>query len=340
MAARLSAVVMAVGTDVVLRRALRRSPHATLRDRFGLVLPSADLELGVRHHEVSVLLSEHALFGPPGPAPTMDAPVELVLTRAGAKPVAVVHGDEATALALVRWARARQLPAVLGPYEFDVHPEPGKGAFADLAAGRRPARPGSGAWRPVVVGARGNDNDVALAWLSLLFGWDEALGLLLGYPACCARSFPAAWQEAQRDHAGDLAALRLGNGPWELNVTARFLGPTLIQHFPCRPDCRPSLTLARRNLAVLDALAPATAERIRTLLPSPIVHAGEHGVIVFVGGRVVDDRIVFDPSLVETTDDGFWERFRRTSPLRTTELPAGATLVTFREESHALDRTA
>lgn len=348
----MTAFVREVCTDPVARRALRRQPNEALRDH-GFSAPQVTGELPVRHHTVSVLIDELTLFGRQMAAPTLDEPVELTLVVAGAKSMALLHDTEERAAAVVSWAEARRLAAVLGPFEFDVTAEAGKGSFVDVAVDRRPARPGSGAWRSVLV-ARSH-NDVMLGWLSLLFGWDELLGRLLGYPPCCVDAFSERWRTALRDHGGDPAGAHLSSGPWELNVAARFLGPVLVQHFPCRADCEQSLTVARRNLATLRALRPEAAAWAERVLPAPLLHAGREGVVALVGACVQADHggaaaiVEYAPEdMLCSGDTPTTRRLRRGGQLTVDDRGSVALegeempgrLVTFTGREHALVGTA
>ena len=74
------------------------------------------------------------------------------------------------------------------------------------------------------------------------------LGLLLGYPPCCARAAGRAG-----DQGIDIAASELSEryfpGPYRLTSPGKFnLGETAISHVPCSPICAPSLRQALRAL--------------------------------------------------------------------------------------------
>jgi hypothetical protein len=113
------------------------------------------------------------------------------------------HGPEEALLRLAYHARARGLTALFGPYEFEGDSDARRFGYSNRAGPPRPARPGSGAWRTLLIGP---DPALAeLAWIALATGWDQLLGQLLGYPACCAKFFEQRWGEAWSNFAGDPA---------------------------------------------------------------------------------------------------------------------------------------
>lgn len=231
--------------------------------------------------------------------------VEAMLVMARAKPMLLDHGPEEYVSALAAWAQARGMTALLSPYEFTPVREEARGGYSNSMEGIRPARAGSGAWRSVLAALE--PGRVMLGWCCLLRGWDGRLGVLLGYPECCAAAYPARWERAKRESRGDVAAAMLSEwglgyaGPfgWEANVFARYLGFELIQHFPCRPDCDATLRLARRNLAALRAFAPEIVEQAVRVLGAPVAFARNGGVAVFPGGLVMVEGgecvLTFDP---------------------------------------------
>jgi hypothetical protein len=92
----------------------------------------------------------------------------------------------------------------------------------------------------------------------------EALGLALGYPACCARAFAGL---GPRDDATSFAVRldhpRAGARMCELLFLNGALA--LASHLPCEPGCPESRALAGSILARLDAERPGFAARWRAL---------------------------------------------------------------------------
>ncbi len=88
----------------------------------------------------------------------------------------------------------------------------------------------------------------------------RAMGDLLGYPACCSEVFAGSTLQTDAAHFERLARAHASALGPEDNWAAIGLRP--ISHFPCRPGCGATSTLAR---ATLDALAARDAHAARTL---------------------------------------------------------------------------
>jgi hypothetical protein len=120
----------------------------------------------------------------------------------------------------------------------------------------------------------------------------EAMGALMGYPACCVRAFAA--QESRRDNAeNERLTFRRGPGeglPPELHRLGRF---ALVGHHPCTPSCAPSSRLAEAILACVAALDAATAELLRARLATPVLLV-DLSRRAEVEGRWVGDELVVD----------------------------------------------
>jgi len=189
------------------------------------------------------------------------------------------------------------LTALFGPYEFEVDTDARRFGYSNRAGPPRPARPGSGAWRTLLIGL---DPALAeLAWIALATGSDELLGQLLGYPACCARFFEQRWGEAWSNFAGDPGSLLLTARadpmqalPWRANIFARYLAPCLVAHFPCRFDCPATLTLARRAEAALARFRPDLAAAAR---------AGMRQLVF----EDVEGLLLLPPTAIRAADDGW-----------------------------------
>jgi hypothetical protein len=281
--------------DPVFRRELRYHPRlAFARAGLGWEAGVPD-ELPIRHYEVSVEFEEALLFGRPwaegescGGWP-WGAEGKLALARV--KPLVLEHGTEDRMERLAVRLRREGMKALLSPYEFVPASESSKGGYSNLTAGQGPARSGSGRWRSLVAGWE--PERVEMAWLCLLFGWDEFLGRLLGYPACCSAAFARAWPEARQNHGGEVANVMLRRLPrawaggfgWETNIFGRYLGVEAIQHFPCDLNCAETVRLARRNQKVLAALWPEDAGQLNRLA-APVLYTEQAGVFLFPGASV------------------------------------------------------
>ncbi len=235
------------------------------------------------------LVTEGQLFGFGRPVPGPQAPLELRLLSFGVKSLALLHGSEGELTGWLAWAERRGLTAILCGYQWQPRQDQGKGGYSNLTGGRQPAEAGSGAWRSLLVSA--DEDRAILGWLCLQFGWDRLLGQLLGYPDCCADAFDQRWPGAVRDHQGDLAPLTLaasGAPPfdWRSNIFARYFGAALIQHFPCRFQCRASAAAAARAAWALEQFEPEQFAAFRNLLQAPLLYTEQQGVVLLRGARV------------------------------------------------------
>lgn len=211
----------------------------------------------------------------------------------GSRPLILEHGTEQALLRLASHARARGIPALFGPFEFDIERDNRRGRYSNRAGAQRPARSGSGAWRTLLIS---HDRDLAgLAWLAIAAGWDRLLGRLLGYPECCSDFFVRRWPEAWARHQGDLGSLLLAEHatparalPWRANVFARYKAPCLVSHFPCSFDCAATLLLARRAEACLDTFRPDLAEAARGAMRGLVLEDGA-GIHVLPGAKLRAD---------------------------------------------------
>ncbi len=89
--------------------------------------------------------------------------------------------------------------------------------------------------------------DEQKAWLAAYYELmenDLELGLLLGYPECCVKYFLKSFSENNPNPE------QIGNNPYT-NISKRHQDIVLISHFPCNPECKESIQIARNNLMVL-----------------------------------------------------------------------------------------
>jgi hypothetical protein len=136
----------------------------------------------------------------------------------------------------------------------------------------------------VVIGAPGDAADMKAAWDR---ADADAIGALLGYPACCRAFFQRVWVEQQcidttwamACHADDGSRRAVVDGPPEANVLLRWAAIRAVPHLPCRFDCEPSTELGRRLLEVGTAADLATEVGwIREMLAWPAEWSGLHGI--------------------------------------------------------------
>jgi len=185
----------AICNDVVFRRALRYRPQETLAS-IGLEPERVPATLPVRHYEIVAEITEPVLFGPQSTAPSANSawPVEFAIGSIRAEADGTdPHGCIGSMSTVARVQRTFSLRAALAPL-FRCLRRPRGGRLCqcrrELACGIVDSSGLAGLlvardWRQVQLG-----------WLSMLFHWDEFLGLLLGYPECCVAAFPKNWESA------------------------------------------------------------------------------------------------------------------------------------------------
>lgn len=319
---RLSGFVRSVRQDPVFRRRLRHDPDAVLVER-GFpagrseslpVMPPAEA-----HLEPSLLFGEGRLEG------DVAMPLELRLVLYGVKPLALLHGEEQAMSTLLAASEARGLTALLSAEEWQPVADPALAGYSNLVGETRWARPGSGAWRSLLVGP--DEATVSLAWLARTFHWDELLGRLLGYPGCCADAFERRWPEAVARLGGDVAPLAAadsgpGPHPWPTNVLGRYFGHELIQHFPCEFSCAETRRIAVARATALATFEAELLDQTRRVLCAPYLiadgqdegHFCQNGVVALLGADAhateAGFRLHLDPSqALATAADGSLARW-------------------------------
>jgi hypothetical protein len=288
-------LAVATAHDSGFRRALAADARSALRS-LGLEHPAVPTSLAPGPATSLPELNAATLLGiPAGPGgePSRNEEQDLVLLSWGARPLLLWHGPEASLVSWAARARARGLTALLSACEFTPETDLRLGGYSNCLSDLRPARPGSGFWRGLLISP--SAATTVLGWLALWQGWDVLLGHLLGYPACCVDAFGRRWPTAWAQAAGDLGLLLAAETggaprlPWELNIFARYFGVGLVAHFPCRLDCPASLALARRFAQSLSLAMPEAFDAGRELLASVVVAAGEDGVAVLPGARLLHE---------------------------------------------------
>ncbi len=308
---RLRGFVELAARDVKFRALLERQPTQAFRQA-GFVVTERPANLEVNVLPTGLVIDASTVFGWPSAIkadPILTDQLAGVLVSCRAKPLALLHGSEHYALAAFEWARRRGMAALLSSLEFQPRMRSADGGYSNSMASVRSARPGSGWWRALLVSW---DLELAcVAWLALLFGWDDLLGGLLGYPECCRTSFRRRWPAAQLDFAGDVAMVTAESGdserafPWGLNVYGRYFGFELIQHFPCDFDCQDSLSIAKRNHGTLRLFRPALAASLEQQLRSIVMLPESGGVILLPGASRAcegeSNAFSYDPRRMLTT---------------------------------------
>jgi hypothetical protein len=288
----LQAFVEATRKNVVFRRLLRYRPAEAL-EIAGLNVDCLPSSLPVRYNETSVEITKEVLFGPKSIVSDSFTPwpFELRLVRYGLKPMALIHAPALDACRLLHQCRASSLFAILTPYAFDAAGDASAGGYINIASNTRPAAAELLGWRGLLV-AR-DLRQLKLGWLSVLFHWDEFLGLLLGYPDCCVRAFRRNWEAACSSFNGEVGAALLASqshAPVDaahccMNVFARYFGFHLTEHFPCGFNCQATVRIGDRLLKGLHHYEPQYAAELARMLSAPVLYVGAEGTYMFPDAR-------------------------------------------------------
>jgi 2-polyprenyl-3-methyl-5-hydroxy-6-metoxy-1,4-benzoquinol methylase len=118
---------------------------------------------------------------------------------------------------------------------------------------------------------------------------EDAVGRLLGYPACCRGFFEHVWvKERHTDTTWPMAIngaaegedrLISLKGPREANILHRWIGVRAVHHLPCRFDCGPSVRLGRRHFAFMRVNGfEDEAGWLEEILSWPVEWSALHGI--------------------------------------------------------------
>jgi SAM-dependent methyltransferase len=111
---------------------------------------------------------------------------------------------------------------------------------------------------------------------------DEAIGRLLGFPACCRAFFVRTWvNEQYRDTTWPMFVQSGGSaeGPPEANILLRWLGVRLVSHLPCSFTCDETVRLGRAMAEVGRARGyVAEVADIEEMLAWPVEWSALHGI--------------------------------------------------------------
>lgn len=127
------------------------------------------------------------------------------------------------------------------------------------------------------------------AWLEAYPGCDDdAVGELLGFPACCRAHFAKTWTRGLTDTVTTITSrdpkklnsdVLLVDGPPEANLLLRHLGVRLVPHLPCSPTCAATVLIGQ-DLAEVGAKAELDVLALYRLLDLPVTYSALHGVAV------------------------------------------------------------
>ena len=119
---------------------------------------------------------------------------------------------------------------------------------------------------------------------------DEAIGDLLGYPACCREFFRRTWVDDQMvDTTWPMAVASSAplddattieiDGPPQANILWRWMGARAVPHLPCRSDCDATIAFADGMVAVgRDAGFGEEMDWLLDILSWPVEWSALHGI--------------------------------------------------------------
>ncbi len=115
-------------------------------------------------------------------------------------------------------------------------------------------------------------------------GRHKELGVLLGYPECCAGFFERHYEEgSKKNNDFTLASLKASEGfqfPFYTNIASRHFDVALLSHFPCRFNCEKSIELAKRHLEIVKRDDKEATEIIEGMLKGAVLYTETNGVFL------------------------------------------------------------
>jgi len=291
---RLKDFIEAIGASPVFRRKVHFQADQAFaaHSLTGPTVP--DDGLPTRHYKISCNLSSKTLFMPVlmSKARACDIPVSMRLVLYGARPMALIHGRADYLAGLLRWAEQSGLYGIFSPTAFDLSPEDGKGDYNNLALNPH-AFTGESTDVSGAILVASDLNRATLGYLAMLFGWDEYLGRLLGYPECCANSFTKRWPQAVEQYQGDVAAILAIESKADLNTSfdhhlniyGRYFGCELLSHFPCSFNCQHSIQQAKQIASILTVLEPDYMKSVERFLDCLVLFTPTNGITLFIGAK-------------------------------------------------------
>lgn len=119
----------------------------------------------------------------------------------------------------------------------------------------------------------------------------EAIGELLGFPSCCAKSFveewgsgyyDPVWQSAEGAEGATVIADRTIEVEYSIhtNQMLRYYGLRTTSHFPCSLDCSKSIEIGDVWLECMRTIDPVATDYLVEILSMPLVWSCLYGVAV------------------------------------------------------------
>ena len=137
----------------------------------------------------------------------------------------------------------------------------------------------------------------------------KELGLILGYPECCADFFVRTFNHAKGKQMDFIipSVDSFGPHPFQNNYMLRYFDISLIDHFPCSPKCKESLKLGRRNLLRIKKHDKEAAGMLFHELRSLVIYTEYNGVF-YTRKWSVKDRTINFSDLHSTIDNRLYRK--------------------------------
>ena len=124
----------------------------------------------------------------------------------------------------------------------------------------------------------------------------KELGVLLGYPECCAEFFEKNFsEESEKQNDFTLASLKNSEGfqfPSYTNIASRHFDLALLNHFPCSFNCEKSVELAKKHLEVIEKDDKEAAGIIKGMLKGAVLYTNE-GVFLLRDYKLDNNRLYY-----------------------------------------------
>ncbi len=116
----------------------------------------------------------------------------------------------------------------------------------------------------------------------------EAIGELLGFPACCTKFFTEEWSNGFYDPVWQSASatkhkvvserILKVEGHIHTNQMLRYVGLRTTSHFPCSLKCEETIKIGETWLDVMRSLNSAATDTLIELLGMPLIWSTLHGI--------------------------------------------------------------
>lgn len=141
----------------------------------------------------------------------------------------------------------------------------------------------------------------------------KELGVLLGYPECCAEFFEENYrEESKKQNDFTLVSLKNSDGfqfPFYTNIVSRHFDIALLNHFPCSFNCKDSIELAKKHLGIIEKDDKETAEIIKGMLKGAVVYTETNGVFLLRYPRLDFNRLYYK-GIMSSKNNQFYESLK------------------------------